>query len=403
MAAPPLADVTVLDLSRVLSGPFATQQLVDMGATIIKVEAPGRGDDTRMFGPPFLSGESAYFMSINRAKRSVAIDLKRAEGKALVRDLAAGADVVIENFRPGTAQRLGIGLADMRAKTPSLVTCSISGYGAGGDPAFGGRGGYDAMVQGASGFMALTGEPGGAPMKVGVAIADMVSGLFAAQGILAALLARSNGAGGRHVEVSMQDAMCALLTYQAGIYFATGSPPPRMGNAHPTICPYQSVQTADGPFVLAVGNDAQFCRLAALLGHPKLGDDPRFSTNAARVKHHDALFAIIGPELKKRTQAELDAALTAHNVPGGPVLDVAQALEHPQVRARGSVLEHAHPTAGTVRTVASPVRFDGAQPGPMPPPPRLGEHTRAVLSQRLGLDDAAIDVLRDDGVIETID
>ncbi len=395
----PLSGVTVLDLSRVLSGPFATQQLADLGADIIKVERPGSGDDTRAFGPPFINGESSYFMSINRAKRSVAIHLKHDRGKALVRELAATVDVVIENFRPGTAERLGIGLASLRQAKPELITCSISGYGATGDSRYSSRGGYDAMVQGASGFMSITGEPDGEPMKTGVAISDMVSGLFAAQGILAALYARRDGGGGKHVEVSMQDAMCSLLTYQAGSYFASGASPRRMGNAHPSICPYESVQTADGPFVLAVGNDGQFRRFAKLVGDEALADDPRFATNAERVANHDALLALIGPALRSKTRQEWDELLAEENIPGGPVLSVAQAIDHPQIAARGSVLSHEHPTAGTVRTVATPVRFDGRAPAPMTGPPTLGQHTREVLGTRLGLDDAALDELEALGVI----
>lgn len=395
----PLHGITVLDLSRVLSGPFAVQQLVDLGARAWKIEEKQRGDDTRGFGPPFIEGESTYFMSVNRGKESIAVDLKDQRGKELVRNLALQADVVIENFRPGTAERLGIGLASLRALNPRLVTCAISGYGADGDPEFAGRPGYDAIIQAASGLMSITGAVDGPPSRFGVAIADLTAGLFAAQGILAALVERGRTGVGRHVDVSMQDSMAALLTYQAGIYFATGKPPPRMGDAHPSICPYESVKTQDGLYMLAVGNDGQFVKLVELLGRPELARDPRFVTNRARVTNRPALLVEILPLLGQRTSAELDTALFAAGVPGGPVLDVAQALDHPQLAARGTVLEHQHPKAGPIRTVASPVRMDAAKPVAPAPPPRLGEHTRAVLGETLGLDAAALDELFQAGVV----
>lgn len=396
---PLLEGVRVLDLTRVLSGPFGTQQLVDLGAEVIKIENPTGGDDTRRFGPPFVEGESTYFMSVNRGKKSVAVDLKDPRGLELVRALAGHADVVIENFRPGTAERLGLGLEGLRAAHPHLVTCAISGYGGSGDPRFCARGGYDAVIQAASGLMALTGEPGGAPTKVGVAISDMVAGLYAAQGILAALAARERTGEGHHVEISMQDAMLSLLTYQAGSFFATGEPPDRMGNAHPSICPYETVETKDGPYTLAVGNDAQFARFAQLIGRPELAEDPRFATNQSRVENRAALMAQIAPPLREKTRDEWDAILSAAHIPGGPVLEVPQALEHPQVKARETVLRHSHSTAGEVRTVASPVRFDGAAPAAGAAAPLLGAHTREVLGSRLDLDASTLDALQSAGVI----
>lgn len=387
---PPLASIKVLDLSRVLSGPFATQQLVDLGATVIKVEHPESGDDTRGFGPPFIGGESTYFMSVNRGKKSVAIDLKHPEGARLVRDLARRADVVIENFRPGAAERLGLGMEALRRESPRLVTCSISGYGADGVPEFAGRAGYDAVIQAGSGLMSVTGAVDGPPSRVGIAIADLVSGLFAAQGILAALLARAETGEGRHVDVSMQEAMATLLTYQAAIYFATGVSPKRMGDAHPSICPYESFETKDGLFMLAVGNDAQFVRFAERIGRPELATDPRFSTNRARVEHRLALLAEIAPKLAERTGAEWERVLAAEGIPGGPVLSIAQALEHPQLHARGAILTHEHPTAGTIRSVAAPIHLAGDPRAQLTPPPRLGEHTREVLAGELGLSLQAI-------------
>lgn len=395
----PLTGVRVLDLSRVLSGPFATQQLVDLGAEVIKIEHPRAGDDTRRFGPPFLEGESTYFMSINRGKRSVAVDLKDERGRDLVLELAKRSDVVLENFRPGTAKRLGLGSEQLRALDPKIITCSISGYGSGGTDEFEGLPGYDAVLQAVTGLMALTGEPDGEPTKVGVAIADMVAGLSAAQGILAALFQRSATGVGQHVDISMQDAIASLLTYQAGIYFATGHDPARMGNAHPSICPYESVLTKDGVYALAVGNDAQFARLADLLGQPELATDERFETNSRRVENREALMEILEPELAKHPRSYWDDKLRAAGIPGGPVLEVSGALEHPQLEARGSILEHDHPKAGRIRTVASAPRFDGRKPDPVSPPPLIGEHTREVLEGLLGMSAGEVDALLEAGVI----
>jgi formyl-CoA transferase len=395
----PLDGTLVLDLSRVLSGPYATQQLVDLGARVIKIEHPKDGDDTRRFGPPFIAGESTYFMSVNRGKESVAIDLKHDRGRDLVRRLAARADVAIENFRPGTAERLGLGRGDLTRENPRLVTCAISGYGSGGLPEYEGRAGYDAVIQAASGIMALTGPPEGEATKVGVAIADMVAGLFAAQGILAALLERGRTGSGRHVEISMLDAMASLLTYQAGIYFATGKNPARMGNAHPSICPYETVDAQDGAYALAVGNDAQFARFVELVGLDPLAKDPRFSTNRARVEHRAELMSILQPKMKEKTREEWDRTLGESGIPAGPVLEVSQALTHPQVRARGTILAHDHPTAKKIHTVATPLRFDGEKPNAIPPPPRLGEHTRPVLKELLGLSDSEVDMLARSGAI----
>jgi formyl-CoA transferase len=395
----PLSSVIVLDLSRVLSGPYATQQLIDLGARVIKIEHPKDGDDTRRFGPPFLAGESTYFMSVNRGKESVAIDLKHAQGRDLIRSLAERADVTIENFRPGTADRLGIGARDLSGVNPRLVTCSISGYGTRGLPEYEGLPGYDAVIQAASGIMALTGDPDGPPTKVGVAIADMVAGLFAAQGILSALYERETTGRGRHIEISMQDAITNLLTYQAAIYFATGDNPRRMGNAHPSICPYETVEARDGLYALAVGNDAQFVRLVTRMGLSGLERDERFATNRARVEHRSSLMALLAPKFKERTMADWDRILGEEGIPGGPVLEVSEALDHRQMQARGSILSHAHPVAGPIKTLATPVRFDGEAPLPRPPPPLLGEHTRSVLGDLLGMAESEIEALIESGAI----
>lgn len=395
----PLQNVVVLDFTRVLSGPFATQQLVDLGARVLKLEKPRGGDDTRAFGPPFLNGESSYFMSVNRGKESVALDLKRPEGVALARRLVARADVVVENFRPGTLTRLGLDLGELRAEHPKLITCAISGYGSAGDERFSARGGYDAVIQAISGLMSLTGEPDGGPTKVGVALADMVAGLYAAQAILTALYHRERTGEGHHLDISMQDALLSLLTYQAGIHFATGREPKRMGNAHPSICPYETLAAKDGPFALAVGNDDQFRRFAALVGHPEWCDDERFATNSSRVAHREALMEVLAPAFAIKTRDEWQTLLDKAGIPGGPVLGLAEALSHPQVQARGTVLEHEHPTAGPVRTIASPVRFEGpTTPLRSGPPPRLGEHTDAILAE-LGVSAKELDALRSAGVV----
>lgn len=393
----PLEGIVVLDLTRVLSGPFATQQLADLGAEVIKVEHPKGGDDTRAFGPPFIEGESTYFMSVNRRKKSLLLDLKKPRGAEVAHRILAHADVFIENFRPGAAERLGFAPDTVRGLHPRLVTCSISGYGQAGEETFSRRGGYDAVIQAASGMMALTGEPDGGPTKVGVALADMVAGLYAAQGVLAALHRREKTGIGAHVDISMQDGMLSLLTYQAGIHFATGREPKRMGNAHPSICPYETLPTADGLYALAVGNDAQFERLARAIERPELREDPRFESNRARVEHREALLAILLPIFRSKSSAEWETLGDEEGIPGGPVLSVSEALAHPQVATRGTVLSHPHPKAGVVRTIASPVRLDGNEPNAGRAPPLLGEHTRELLA-RFGYSPDEISALEAEGV-----
>ena len=388
-----LEDVTVLDLSRVLSGPFATQQLVDLGATIIKIENPKQGDDTRRFGPPFIEGESTYFMSVNRGKKSLAVDLKKPEGRELVLKLAEQCDVVLENFRPGTAQRLGLGPSDFHQANPKIITCSISGYGSGGDPAFEGRAGYDAIIQGASGLMSLTGKQDGPATKVGVAVSDMVAGLYATQGILAALFRRSkekDSSEPSHIEISMQDAMLSFLTYQAGSYFATGDNPRKMGDAHPSICPYETLQTKDGPFIFAVGNDKQFATFSRLLEVPHLSQDPRFATNSARVQHRTELLELIHPRIREKTMLEWEQTLSENGIPGGPVLSIRQAIEHPQVIAQQTVLEHEHKLCGPVKSIATPVKHNGKREQQIPASPLLGQHSTEILKEYLSFDENTI-------------
>jgi crotonobetainyl-CoA:carnitine CoA-transferase CaiB-like acyl-CoA transferase len=336
MSAPgPLDGITVLDLTRVLSGPYCTMVLGDLGARVLKVEHPGRGDDTRHWGPPFVSGESTYFLSINRNKESVAVDFKTEEGRGVVHALAARADVIVENFRPGTLARVGLDAATLTARHPRLVYCSISGYGQTGprrdEP------GYDAVIQAEGGLMSITGAPDGPPYRLGVAITDIVTGLFAAQGILAALFVRERRGRGQTLDIGMLDATAALLTYQAAIRFATGQSPPRLGNRHPNIVPYETFDVADGDLVIAVGNDEIWRRFVEAIDLGALAGDPRFATNSGRVTHYEALKPELDRALGRRTRADWTERFTQARVPCGSVRDVAEVLDDPQLAARGMI------------------------------------------------------------------
>jgi crotonobetainyl-CoA:carnitine CoA-transferase CaiB-like acyl-CoA transferase len=396
----PLDGVFVLDLSRVLAGPYCTQNLADMGARIVKVEHPERGDDTRGYGPPFKGGESCYFMAINRGKESVAVDLKHPEGLALVRRLAERADVVVENFRPGAAERLGLSYAQLAERNPGLVYVSISGFGHAGDPEYVARPGYDLLAQGLSGVQALTGDPDGPPTRVGVAVGDLVSGLYGVMGVLAALRVRERTGRGQHVDVSLLDTLTSLLSYQAGIALnGDGEPPRRLGSAHPTICPYDTFAAADGFVNIAAGNDALFARLARALGRPDWLADERFAQNAARVAHREALYAELRPLVAARSVADWDALLRDEGIPGGPILEIEQTLAHPQLAARGMVASLEHPRAGRIRVTGFPFGLSDTPCGPTGPPPLLGEHTDAVLAELLGADEATLERLRESGAI----
>jgi len=402
-----LGHLRVLDLSRVLAGPWASQVLADLGADVIKVERPGEGDDTRRWGPPWLrdaegrdTGESAYFLSANRGKRSVTIDLSRPEGQALVRRLAARADVLLENYRVGGLARPGLGYADLAAVNPRLVYCSITGFGQDGPSAQ--RAGYDFLLQAMGGLMSVTGAPdgapGGGPMKVGVAVTDVLTGLYAATAVLAALAQRERTGLGQHVDLALLDVQVAMLANQAQACLTTGRPPGRLGNAHPSIVPYQAFAAADGHLVVACGNDGQFARLCGALGLGGLAQDPRFATNAARVEHREALLEVLAPALAARPAAASIAALEAAGVPCGPINDLSQVFADPQVRHRAMRQEVDHPLAGRTALVGSPLKLSGSPPVPPRPPPLLGQHTDEVLGE-LGLDGAEVASLREAGVI----
>ena len=388
-----LDGIVVLDFSRVLSGPYCTMQLADLGARVIKIEQPGRGDDTRAWGPPFVEDESVYFLSINRNKESLALDLKHDAAPGIVRALLARADVVVENFRPGTMARFGLDGETVSASHPRVVYCSISGFGQTGprraEP------GYDAMMQAEGGLMSITGAADGPPFRLGVAIADMATGLFATQGILAALYARERTGRGQYVDVAMLDSVAALLTYQAGIAFATGATPARMGNRHPSIAPYDTFTASDGDFVLSVGNDDQFRRLAELLHQPALAADPRFATNAARVRHYDALRPALQALFASWMRDALMRALTAAGVPGAAVRSVVEALADPQLHARDMIVELPHATIGRVRVLGNPLKMSDTPPTVNRAPPTLGQHTRSILGHDVGLSDEEIRVLID--------
>ena len=403
-----LSHLRVLDLSRVLAGPWAGQILADLGAEVIKVERPGNGDDTRAWGPPFLkdvygesTGEAAYYLSANRNKQSVTIDFTKPEGQQLVRDLASKSDILIENFKVGGLQAYGLDYASLKVLNPDLIYCSITGFGQTGPYAK--RAGYDFMVQGLGGLMSLTGRPegdeGAGPVKVGVALTDILTGLYSTVAILAALAHRQHEGGGQHIDMALLDVQVACLANQAMNYLTTGVAPQRLGNAHPNIVPYQDFPTADGDFILTVGNDSQFRKFAEVAGRPELGGDPRFSTNKLRVANRAELVPLIRQLTVFKTTAEWVAQLEAVGVPCGPINDLAQVFADPQVRARGLAMQLPHALAGLVPQVASPIRLSETPVEYRNAPPLLGEHTQQVLEQVLGLKSGAVEALRRSGVL----
>jgi crotonobetainyl-CoA:carnitine CoA-transferase CaiB-like acyl-CoA transferase len=390
----PLEGITVLDLTRVLSGPYCTMMLADLGARVIKVEQPIKGDDTRAWGPPFVSGESAYFLSINRNKESITLDFKNREGRAVLDELLAKADVLVENFRPGTLTKIGLDYDSVSPRHPRLVYCSISGFGQTGPRS--GEAGYDAVMQGEGGLMSITGMPDGPPIRLGVAIADIVTGMFAAQGVTTALFARERTGRGQHVDVAMLDSVAALLTYQAGIYFATGNAPGRLGNRHPTIVPYETFRARDGDFVLAVGNDDQWRRFCEIAGLPR---DERFATNRQRVTAYNELRPLIEERLGKETRGHWIQALTSVGVPCGSVRDLGEVFADPQILARQMSVEVDHERLGPLRVVGSPLKFSDTPAAIRTAPPALGAHTDRVLIEDLGLSPDRVRALRAQGVV----
>ncbi|MEW6636598.1 MAG: CoA transferase [Actinomycetota bacterium] len=372
----PLEGVRVLDLSRVLAGPYATMVLGDLGADVIKVEHPERGDDTRHWGPPFAGeGEAAYFLSVNRNKRSLAADLKSPEGLERVKKLAFGADVLIENMRRGALARLGLGYEALKETNPSLIYCSITGFGPGPDEE---RPGYDFLVQARAGIMGITGFPDGEPTKVGVAIADIVCGLYAATAILAALRRRSETGEGTRIEVPLFESTLSWLANRGQEYLVSGVDTGRMGNAHPTIVPYQTFRASDKPFALAVGNDAQFARLCEAIGRPELAGDERYARNPGRVANREALVETLQAEFSKRPADEWVEEIRAANVPCGPVNTLAEVFTDEHVLGSGILQTVEHPTVGLLEMLASPLLVDGERPPIRRPPPTLGEHTDAA-------------------------
>jgi crotonobetainyl-CoA:carnitine CoA-transferase CaiB-like acyl-CoA transferase len=404
----PLDGITVLDLTRVLSGPYCTMLLADMGARVLKVEQPGKGDDTRAWGPPFLypsapgpragdpdvNGESAYFLSINRNKESMTLDFKQPEGRDVLERLIAKSDVLVENFRPGTLTKLGLDYQTLAARYPRLVYCSISGFGHSGprwkEP------GYDAIMQAEGGLMSITGAADGPPYRLGVAIVDIVSGMFAAYGVAMALFARERTGRGQEVDLAMLDATVALLTYQAGSYFASGKVPARLGNRHPSIVPYETFAASDGEFVLAVGNDDQWRRFCAVAALP---EDPRFAANRQRVTGYAELRPLVADRLRVETRQYWIDRLTAAGVPCGSVRNFKELFEDPQIAAREMIARVEHATIGQLQALGVPVKLSDTPGAVKTAPPTLGQHTAAVLEQDLGFSADAIAALRRQQVI----
>ena len=403
-----LDGIRVMDLTRVLAGPWAAQNLADFGAEVIKVERPGHGDDTRKWGPPFLkdrdgrdTADAAYYLACNRGKKSVTLDIARPEGRRLARELALKSDIIIENFKAGDLARHGLDYASLAPDHPRLVYCSITGFGQ--DGPYRDRPGYDFMVQGLGGLMSVTGErddlPGGGPQKVGVAVADLFTGMYATSAILAALLERERSGQGQHIDMALLDTQVAMLANLSSSYFVSGQAPGRMGNAHMNIVPYHVFHAADEFLIIAVGNDGQFARFCEIIGAPEWAKDPRFDNNAKRVGQRDLLVGMIAERMRTRPAREWLAALEPAGVPCGPINDLSQVFSDPQVLHRGMRVKAPHPAAGEVTMVANPIKFSRTPVEHNHAPPLLGEHTDEVLGSLLGLDARAIGVLRKDGIV----
>ncbi|WP_027719133.1 CaiB/BaiF CoA transferase family protein [Desulfovirgula thermocuniculi] len=392
----PLEGIRVLDISRVLTGPFCTMILGDLGAEVIKVEMPGVGDETRAWGPPFVGGESAYYLSINRNKKSITVNMKDPRGREIIYRLARQADVMVENFLPGTARRLGVDYETIREINPRIIYCSLSGYGQDGPCAQ--QPAYDLLMQGEGGLMSITGLRDGEPVRIGVALVDIGAGMYAVIGILAALLARRETGRGQYIDVSLLDTEVSWLSYAASNYFASGKNPVPMGSAHPSIVPYRAFRAKDRYFILAVGNDAIWQRFCKAMGLEHLADDPRFVTNEMRVKHREELESLLAEIFATEEAAHWINLLQEHRVPCGPINAISEVVSHPQVLHRGMVVEMDHPQAGKVKVVGNPIHFGEFSVQYRLPPPLLGQHTREVLRE-LGYNEEEIEELKAGGVI----
>jgi crotonobetainyl-CoA:carnitine CoA-transferase CaiB-like acyl-CoA transferase len=404
----PLSGLRVLDMSRILAGPWCGQLLADLGAEVIKVERPGKGDDTRAWGPPFLKDrdgrettESAYYLCANRGKQSITLDIAKPEGQAIARELAQHADILLENYKVGDLKRYGLDYDTLAALNPRLVYCSITGFGQ--DGPLKDRAGYDFMVQGMGGLMSITGErddlPGGGPQKAGVAIADLMTGMYSGVAILAAIEERHRSGRGQYIDMALLDTQVAWLANQNSNYLIGGEVPRRMGNAHPNVVPYQTFPTGDGDLILAVGNDSQFRRFCEAAGIGDVAADPRFANNALRIANRDACAAAIAPAMKLKTTAEWISALEPLGVPCGPIHRLNEVFANPQIRHRRLQVDVPHPLAGTVPLVANPIKYSRTPLDYRTPPPLLSQHTEDVLRGLLGKSDAEIAALRHDGII----
>jgi crotonobetainyl-CoA:carnitine CoA-transferase CaiB-like acyl-CoA transferase len=402
--AGPLTDFRVLDLSRILAGPWASQMLADLGAEVIKIERPGSGDDTRGWGPPYMpdqsgnaTSEAAYFHAANRGKQSVCIDMSKSTGQQLIKQLAAHSDVFIENFKVGGLKKYDLDYESMKRINPGLVYCSITGFGQNGP--YAARAGYDFMIQAMGGMMSVTGEADGQPMKIGVALADVLTGLYAANAIQAALIHQQKTGAGQYIDMALLDVQVATLANQAMNFLASGESPQRRGNSHPNIVPYQAFQTGDGYIILAVGNDAQFERFCRLAGRDELAVDARFRSNSDRVRFRDALVPQVAAIMLQKSSADWLVALNAEGIPCGPINDIEQVFADPQVLHRGLQLELDHPDAGKVASVANPIKMSLTPVQYDRAPPLLGQHTGEVLTRLLGLDAQEVSRLQQDNII----
>ena len=405
--AGPLSHIRVLDLSRVLAGPWAGQNLADLGAEVIKVERPKIGDDSRAFGPPWVKDqqgkdtrESAYYTAANRGKKSITLNISQPEGQAIVRELAARSDVLIENYKFGDLARYGLGYDDLAKINPRLIYCSVTGFGQTGP--YREHPGYDFMIQGMGGMMSVTGEPdevpGGGPQRAGVPVADIITGMYASIAICAAIANRAETGKGQHLDLALLDSQIALMSYQNTNYFATGKPPARIGNLHPNIVPYQPFKTSDGSVILACGNDNLFRKFCDVAGCTALTEDPRFATNGKRVENRVEMTRLLQEIFAKRTTRDWVESLEAAGVPNGPINNIAQVFEEPQVKARNIKIELDHPIAGKMPLVASPMRFSGTPIEYTMAPPTLGQHTEDVL-RSLGKSESELARLRADGIV----